>query len=201
MFLTLPNPVPLDTCIFSPPLQKSFDAHPRKDSQVRQLAWDGDGIWVSIRLDSTLRLFHAHTFQHLQDVDIEPYVSKMLGQCNISTSIHPPWNTHVHGNNTCQGMTEIWFLNVIFIRFCQVRGNWASHLWGSQLSWCHVIVCGSALEMVSSSPSLWQRVSLTLPHYVLVLHIFFTQISPRFIHPLIRGHSLWATKAEYLFLL
>ena len=62
------------------PLQKSFDAHPRKDSQVRQLAWDGDGIWVSIRLDSTLRLFHAHTFQHLQDVDIEPYVSKMLGQ-------------------------------------------------------------------------------------------------------------------------
>lgn len=64
---------------FSSPSQKSFDAHPRKDSQVRQLAWQGDGIWVSIRLDSTLRLFHAHTMQHLQDVDIEPYVSKMLG--------------------------------------------------------------------------------------------------------------------------
>lgn len=61
------------------PEQKSFDAHPRKESQVRQLAWVGDGIWVSIRLDSTLRLFHAHTYQHLQDVDIEPYVSKMLG--------------------------------------------------------------------------------------------------------------------------
>lgn len=60
-------------------MQKSFDAHPRKESQVRQLAWVGDGIWVSIRLDSTLRLFHAHTYQHLQDVDIEPYVSKMLG--------------------------------------------------------------------------------------------------------------------------
>lgn len=60
--------------------QKSFDAHPRKESQVRQLAWVGDGIWVSIRLDSTLRLFHAHTYQHLQDVDIEPYVSKMLGR-------------------------------------------------------------------------------------------------------------------------
>uniref|UniRef100_A0A8C1IP47 RH2 domain-containing protein n=1 Tax=Cyprinus carpio TaxID=7962 RepID=A0A8C1IP47_CYPCA len=62
-------------------IEKSFDAHPRKESQVRQLAWDGDGIWVSIRLDSTLRLFHAHTYQHLQDVDIEPYVSKMLGEC------------------------------------------------------------------------------------------------------------------------
>ncbi|KAK0133088.1 C-Jun-amino-terminal kinase-interacting protein 4 [Merluccius polli] len=64
-------------------IQKSFDAHPRKESQVRQLAWDGDGIWVSIRLDSTLRLFHAHTHQHLQDVDIEPYVSKMLGETEI----------------------------------------------------------------------------------------------------------------------
>lgn len=61
-------------------LQKSFDAHPRKESQVRQLAWVGDGVWVSIRLDSTLRLYHAYTHQHLQDVDIEPYVSKMLGR-------------------------------------------------------------------------------------------------------------------------
>ncbi|XP_071545114.1 C-Jun-amino-terminal kinase-interacting protein 4 isoform X4 [Panulirus ornatus] len=60
-------------------VEKSFDAHPRKESQVRQMAWIGDGVWVSIRLDSTLRLYHAHTHQHLQDVDIEPYVSKMLG--------------------------------------------------------------------------------------------------------------------------
>lgn len=67
--------------------QKSFDAHPRKESQVRQLAWVGDGIWVSIRLDSTLRLFHAHTYQHLQDVDIEPYVSKMLGVHSFLLSI------------------------------------------------------------------------------------------------------------------
>nr|XP_045599847.1 C-Jun-amino-terminal kinase-interacting protein 4-like isoform X1 [Procambarus clarkii] len=60
-------------------VEKSFDAHPRKESQVRQMAWIGEGVWVSIRLDSTLRLYHAHTHQHLQDVDIEPYVSKMLG--------------------------------------------------------------------------------------------------------------------------
>lgn len=66
--------------IYFTPLQKSFDAHPRRESQVRQLAWIGDGVWVSIRLDSTLRLYHAHTHQHLQDVDIEPYVSKMLGE-------------------------------------------------------------------------------------------------------------------------
>uniref|UniRef100_A0A8C4PXR5 Sperm associated antigen 9a n=1 Tax=Eptatretus burgeri TaxID=7764 RepID=A0A8C4PXR5_EPTBU len=67
-------------------VQKSFDAHPRKESQVRQLAWQGDGVWVSIRLDSTLRLYHAHTYQHLQDIDIEPYVSKMLGTGSLGFS-------------------------------------------------------------------------------------------------------------------
>ncbi|KAK6173182.1 hypothetical protein SNE40_016686 [Patella caerulea] len=67
-------------------IEKSFDAHPRKESQVRQLAWVGDGVWVSIRLDSTLRLYHAYTHQHLQDVDIEPYVSKMLGTGRLGFS-------------------------------------------------------------------------------------------------------------------
>ncbi|ELU13632.1 hypothetical protein CAPTEDRAFT_158214, partial [Capitella teleta] len=67
-------------------ISKSFDAHPRRESQVRQLAWLGDGVWVSIRLDSTLRLYHAYTHQHLQDVDIEPYVSKMLGTGKLGFS-------------------------------------------------------------------------------------------------------------------
>ncbi|XP_078481920.1 C-Jun-amino-terminal kinase-interacting protein 4 isoform X12 [Ciona intestinalis] len=65
---------------------KSFDAHPRRESQVRQLAWAGDGVWVSIRLDSTVRLYHARTLQHLQDVDIEPYVSKVLGSGKLGFS-------------------------------------------------------------------------------------------------------------------
>ncbi|XP_033224352.1 JNK-interacting protein 3 isoform X3 [Belonocnema kinseyi] len=67
-------------------LKCSVDAHPRRESQVRQLAWLGEGVWVSIRLDSTLRLYHAHTHQHLQDVDIEPYVSKMLGTGKLGFS-------------------------------------------------------------------------------------------------------------------
>ncbi|XP_015795689.1 C-Jun-amino-terminal kinase-interacting protein 4 isoform X2 [Tetranychus urticae] len=57
----------------------SLTVHPRKETQVRQLAAMGDGVWCSIRLDSTLRLYSAlKPYQHLQDVDIEPYVSKML---------------------------------------------------------------------------------------------------------------------------
>lgn len=57
----------------------SFPIHPRKESQVRQLSALGDGVWCSLRMDSTLRLYSAvKPFQHLQDIDIEPYVSKML---------------------------------------------------------------------------------------------------------------------------
>jgi len=67
-------------------VEVTLDAHPRKESQVRQMAWVGDGVWVSIRLDSTLRLYHAHTHEHLQDVDIEPYVSKMLGTGKLGFS-------------------------------------------------------------------------------------------------------------------
>ena len=70
-------------------VETTFDAHPRKESQVRQMAWIGDGVWVSIRLDSTLRLYHAHTLEHLQDVDVEPYVSKMLGRSKIKRAFFP----------------------------------------------------------------------------------------------------------------
>lgn len=61
-------------------------AHPRKDSQVRQMVWVDNGVWLTIRLDSTIRLYHSKTYQHLQDVDIEPYISKMLGK-NIIINI------------------------------------------------------------------------------------------------------------------
>ena len=82
-------------------VETTFDAHPRKESQVRQMAWIGDGVWVSIRLDSTLRLYHAHTLEHLQDVDVEPYVSKMLGMKQVylillsSINNYSVYNVHV----------------------------------------------------------------------------------------------------------
>lgn len=92
---------------------------------MRQLAWDGDGIWVSIRLDSTLRLFHAHTYQHLQDVDIEPYVSKMLGERrDLQRQSEPAFRTQ---------MTSERFLSLHVMRFTclmlcvsQAPASWAS---------------------------------------------------------------------------
>ena len=44
------------------------------------MTWSGDGVWLSIRLSSTLQLYHAQTYQHLQDVDVQPYVEKMIGK-------------------------------------------------------------------------------------------------------------------------
>lgn len=73
----------------------TLEAHPRKESQVRQMAATGFGVWVSIRLDSTLRLYHSHTYEHLQDVDIEPYVSKMLGTGKLGFSFVRITSLHV----------------------------------------------------------------------------------------------------------
>ncbi|VVC26844.1 Hypothetical protein CINCED_3A014496 [Cinara cedri] len=57
----------------------TLEAHPHKESKVRTMVWVGDGVWVSIRLDSTIRLYHAYNYSHLQDVDVQPFIIKMLG--------------------------------------------------------------------------------------------------------------------------
>ncbi|CAF4127988.1 unnamed protein product, partial [Rotaria sp. Silwood2] len=59
-------------------VRKQFDVHSRSEHTVQHMTWSGDGVWMSIRLSSTLQLYHAHTYQHLQDVDVQPYVEKMI---------------------------------------------------------------------------------------------------------------------------
>lgn len=104
---------------------------------MRQLAWIGDGVWVSIRLDSTLRLYHAHTHQHLQDVDIEPYVSKMLGEggrpaCGVGVPRGRPADHPL---------------------LPQARESWASPSCASRPCSSRATASGWALAMESSSPS------------------------------------------------
>ncbi|CAF1455669.1 unnamed protein product, partial [Adineta steineri] len=59
-------------------VRKQFDVHSRPDHSVQHMTWSGDGVWLSIRLSSTLQLYHAQSYQHLQDVDVQPYVEKMI---------------------------------------------------------------------------------------------------------------------------
>jgi hypothetical protein len=59
--------------------QKQFEVQSRPEHSIQHMTWSGDGVWLSVRLSSTLQLYHAQTFQHLQDVDIQPYIEKMIG--------------------------------------------------------------------------------------------------------------------------
>ncbi|KAK6101216.1 JNK/SAPK-associated protein-1 family protein [Brugia pahangi] len=69
--------------------KKVFAVHPIRNSQVHHMQWIGDGVWISVRFDSTLRLYHAYNHEHLQDIDIEPYVTKMLGTVTLDYSYMP----------------------------------------------------------------------------------------------------------------
>ncbi|XP_072281532.1 C-Jun-amino-terminal kinase-interacting protein 4-like isoform X2 [Pyxicephalus adspersus] len=68
-------------------IKQWFEATPRPESQVRHIAAAGDGVWVSVRLDSILRLFHAQTGQPLQELELEPFIQKMLGSSSFGMSM------------------------------------------------------------------------------------------------------------------
>ncbi|XP_053217108.1 C-Jun-amino-terminal kinase-interacting protein 4-like isoform X1 [Podarcis raffonei] len=69
-------------------IQRYFEVTSHPESQVRHMAAAGNGIWVSVRLESTLRLLHAETGQPLQEVELGPYVSRMLGPNSLSLAMN-----------------------------------------------------------------------------------------------------------------
>ncbi|XP_015269872.1 PREDICTED: C-Jun-amino-terminal kinase-interacting protein 4-like [Gekko japonicus] len=69
-------------------IQRYFEVTSHPESQVRHMVAAGNGIWVSVRLDSTLRLLHAETGQPLQEVELGPYVSRMLGPNSLSLALN-----------------------------------------------------------------------------------------------------------------
>jgi len=64
----------------SPLLQATFQIHSHKRAEVNQMVAVGDGVWLSLKYDSTLRLFHATNFTHMQDLDIAPSIRRVLGE-------------------------------------------------------------------------------------------------------------------------
>ena len=61
-------------------LQATFQIHSHKRAEVNHMVTVGDGVWISLKYDSTLRLFHATNFTHMQDLDIAPSVRRVLGE-------------------------------------------------------------------------------------------------------------------------
>ena len=54
--------------------------HASKKAEVSHMVSIGDGVWISFKYDSTLRLFHGTTLTCMQDLDIGPSVQRILGE-------------------------------------------------------------------------------------------------------------------------
>jgi len=54
--------------------------HLNKCAVVTAMQCVGDGVWMTFKMDSTLKLYNATSFTHMQDLDIAPSVHKLLGE-------------------------------------------------------------------------------------------------------------------------
>ena len=88
-----------------PILQATFQVHQNKCAIVMAMQCVGDGVWMAFKMDSTLKLYNATSFTHMQDLDIAPSVHKLLGKgggrernimltADISSSCFPPISRH-----------------------------------------------------------------------------------------------------------
>ena len=59
-------------------VEAHFTVHPHKHSIISSMLTVGDGVWMNFKQDSTLQLFHALSFQHLQDLDVGPSINRLL---------------------------------------------------------------------------------------------------------------------------
>lgn len=65
-----------------PVTQATVTVNVNKKAEVSRMVAFSDGVWVSFKSDSTIRLFHTTSFNHMQDIDIAPPIRKVLCKCN-----------------------------------------------------------------------------------------------------------------------
>lgn len=56
------------------------------------------GVWISVRQESTLRLYHVDTYDHLQDLDLSPKIHALLQLPHYIVLIRI---TALHVSNNC----------------------------------------------------------------------------------------------------
>lgn len=60
-------------------LKHTFNVVPQVDNQIRQVVAMKDGVFLCLRSDLTLRLYSSlRPYQHIQNIDIEPVVTRMI---------------------------------------------------------------------------------------------------------------------------
>ncbi|CAN8006826.1 unnamed protein product, partial [Ixodes hexagonus] len=62
--------------------QHSFQVSSDSSRAVLCMVTSGLGVWLAIQHSAVIRLFHATTYECLQDVNIAPAVTKMLSACD-----------------------------------------------------------------------------------------------------------------------
>lgn len=89
-------------------MEATFPVHSKKRAEVNGMVTVGDGVWISFKYDSTLRLFSATTFTHMQDLDIAPSVHKILvfGSDRHSSYMYIQVSTIVAAHNSLWVGTE-----------------------------------------------------------------------------------------------
>ncbi|XP_059813514.1 C-Jun-amino-terminal kinase-interacting protein 4-like isoform X2 [Hypanus sabinus] len=68
-------------------IERWFEVTP-EEAQVQQLSRSGEGVWVSMRNDSHLRLLHSHSGEILQEVELEPLIRHMFGPAPLRPDDH-----------------------------------------------------------------------------------------------------------------
>ncbi|CAH8617726.1 unnamed protein product [Heterobilharzia americana] len=82
---------------FTLQLVDCFKVHAIQDAQVQTMSWHKDGVWISIRRESILRLYHVISHELIQTVDLNQVIMNLLlsnsnqPECNnISSKIKSP---------------------------------------------------------------------------------------------------------------
>ena len=70
------------SCLWSL-LQATITVNVNKKAEVGQMVSFSDGMWISFKSDSTIRLFHTTSFNHMQDIDIASPIRRVLCKYNL----------------------------------------------------------------------------------------------------------------------
>lgn len=69
---------------FTLQLVDCFKVHAIQDAQIQTMSWYKDGVWISIRRESILRLYHVISHELIQTLDLNQVIMNLLSNINSS---------------------------------------------------------------------------------------------------------------------
>ncbi|CAH8546318.1 unnamed protein product [Schistosoma turkestanicum] len=69
---------------FTLQLDDCFKVYAIQDAQIQTMSWYKDGVWISIRRESILRLYHVISHELIQTVDLNQIIMNLMTNINLS---------------------------------------------------------------------------------------------------------------------